>query len=224
MGTKAVLFDLFETLITEYADGRRISGRRYDYLGLLGLSQEEFKLEWRSRVERRMRGELASFPDVIRDICRCRGLDADEQSVQSLYQARIQEKRIPFEAVRPDILEMLENLRTHGWKLGLISNCSEEEVRGWEDSPLAGYFDDVIFSYEVQCCKPDPAIYELACRRLQILPEDCVFVGDGGSGELDGAHQAGMKVIHAVWFNPYVESRYAQLSAPMQLAGALPVR
>lgn len=40
--------------------------------------------------------------------------------------------------------------------------------------------------------KPDPAIYLLACRRLGVAPEDCVFVGDGGDRELEGAAAVGM--------------------------------
>lgn len=33
--TKAVIFDLFETLITEYSNGSRTSKRNYDYMKLL---------------------------------------------------------------------------------------------------------------------------------------------------------------------------------------------
>ncbi len=46
MKPKAILFDLFETLITEFSDNKRISKRSYDYMTLLGLSNGDFKQEW----------------------------------------------------------------------------------------------------------------------------------------------------------------------------------
>lgn len=43
--------------------------------------------------------------------------------------------------------------------------------------------------------KPDKQIYELAMQRLNVLPEQCLFVGDGGSNELYGAKSAGMGTV-----------------------------
>ena len=40
--------------------------------------------------------------------------------------------------------------------------------------------------------KPDPQIYLLVCEKLGVNPEDCVYVGDGGSNELTGAAGVGM--------------------------------
>lgn len=54
MTIKAVFFDLFETLVTEFSENTRISKRNYDYMNILGLSNEDFKKEWRIRRERRM--------------------------------------------------------------------------------------------------------------------------------------------------------------------------
>ncbi len=36
--------------------------------------------------------------------------------------------------------------------------------------------------------KPDACIYEEALRRFGISPDECVFAGDGGSRELEGAN------------------------------------
>src|SRR5690606_11161676 len=119
--------------------------------------------------------------------------------------------------IRPDVLHLLEDLRSSNVKLGLISNCMEEEVMSWEDSELAKYFDARIFSYEVKCCKPDARIYLLACESLEVNPEESVFVGDGGSDELRGAERAGLTPYHAFWFNKYVQSNYTKLETPSDL-------
>jgi FMN phosphatase YigB (HAD superfamily) len=58
LAIKAVFFDLFETLISEYANGTRLTGRPANYLELIGVSNEEYKKEWGSRQQRRMLGVL----------------------------------------------------------------------------------------------------------------------------------------------------------------------
>lgn len=62
-------------------------------------------------------------------------------------------------SIRTDILELLADLRTQHIKVGLISNCTEEEVQYWGKSELSPYVDDVIFSFEVGLAKPDKQIY-----------------------------------------------------------------
>ncbi|MFC4812654.1 HAD family hydrolase [Paenibacillus sp. GCM10023250] len=214
---EAVFFDLYETLITEFEDGRRRSKRAYDYDGLLGLSAETFKAEWGARQARRMNGTFRDYPDVLRDILAARGLAVDEGAVRLLHESRLEEKRIPFAPIRADVLELLTRLRARGIKLGLISNCTREEVDAWDGSELSPHFDDRIFSFEAGCSKPDEAIYRLACFRMDVRPEACVFVGDGGSRELEGADRAGMRAFHAHWYNTYIESAYPKLASPLEL-------
>lgn len=217
MKTKAVIFDLFETLITEYSNGSRTSKRNYDYMELLGLSNEDFKQEWGSRQSRRMSGELADYPSVIKDIMLSRNLPFNKEAVMHLYKERKKEKTIPFENIRLDILDLLTTLREKDIKIGLISNCTEEEVQYWHKSLLAQYFDDVIFSYEVGVAKPDKQIYLLSSTHLSVAPENTIFVGDGGSGELEGAAKAGLRVYHATWFNTYIQSNFTKLRSPSDL-------
>lgn len=126
-------------------------------------------------------------------------------------------KYIPFQQIHPEIIELLGSLRARRIKIGLISNCSEEEVKFWADSQLAEYFDDYIFSFEVKCSKPDPSIYSMACNRMDVRPEESFFVGDGGSNELDGAAAAGLRPFHAFWFNTYIQSQHKKLSRPKEL-------
>ena len=45
------------------------------------------------------------------------------------------------------------------------------------------------------CKKPDPHIYQLACKRLGVTPDACLCVGDGGSRELTGATRVGMQPV-----------------------------
>ncbi|SDT24742.1 putative hydrolase of the HAD superfamily [Paenibacillaceae bacterium GAS479] len=211
---KAVLFDLFETLITEFSDGKRLSKRDYDYQALLGLSDEEFHKEWRSRSKDRMTGRFPDYPSVIKDIITKRELKCNDQSIQHLYQKRMEEKMIPFRNIGPEVIHLLTSLKNNKLKLGLVSNCTEEEISEWRHSELAPYFDEVIFSYEVGFAKPDPRIYELACHRLKVESSEAIFIGDGGSQELEGAHGAGLMAYQAVWFSSFIDSKFKKLVNP----------
>ena len=42
--------------------------------------------------------------------------------------------------------------------------------------------------------------YEEAAKRLGVALSECIFVGDGGSNELVGAKNVGMKAIQAKWY------------------------
>lgn len=221
MRIRAVFFDLFETLITEFADGKRISNRHYDYKQLLGLSHEDYKLAWCKHQDGRMRGDFETYSDVIRAILASRNLPANEAIIESLYQDRVKEKYIPFQSKNAEVLELLRVLKGSQIKIGLISNCTEEEVRGWHHSVLSDYFDDYLFSYQVGMSKPDKGIYILACERLGVQPEESLFVGDGGSNELLGAVEAGLNVAHAIWFHSSIKSDFPQLESPNDLIAVI---
>jgi len=68
-------------------------------------------------------------------------------------------------------------------------------VASWDDSPLAPLFDAALFSCHEKLMKPDAAMYLRATERLGVRPENCLFVGDGGSSEHEGANAVGMRTV-----------------------------
>jgi putative hydrolase of the HAD superfamily len=90
---------------------------------------------------------------------------------------------------------VLEALRDKGLRLAVVSDCSMELVTMWPALPVADRVDATVFSALVGHRKPDPLMYRLACERLDVPPEDCWYIGDGGSGELTGAASAGMRPV-----------------------------
>ena len=53
-------------------------------------------------------------------------------------------------------------------------------------------FDVTVFSSAVKFKKPDPRIYQLAMQNLQVGGDECIYVGNGGSNEIEGAFKAGI--------------------------------
>lgn len=90
---------------------------------------------------------------------------------------------------------VLLNIKKSKKKICLVSNADIIDVMHWGKSPLNKLFDDKIFSYKVGYLKPQKEIYEIALQKMGVKPEECIFIGDGGSDELKGAKELGMKTI-----------------------------
>ena len=64
-------------------------------------------------------------------------------------------------------------------KTGLLTNASEEQLRPvLEQSKLDKIFDSIVMSSVVGLAKPDPRIFELALKRLEVEPAEAVFIDD----------------------------------------------
>ncbi|WP_188384320.1 HAD family hydrolase [Ornithinibacillus halotolerans] len=213
-----MFFDLYETLITEWENNEKKATYSIE---ALGIDKKTYKKEWALRRERRMDGTYPDHKSVLRDILQSLGKPVDESMIDKVDQLRVESKRVPFQDINHEVLEMLQKLKDMNVKLGLISNCTPEEVLDWETTPLAELFDDVIFSYEVKLAKPNVEIYQLGCQNLGVSPEESIFIGDGGSDELIGASKAGLKAYQATWFLPTYFSEkitdYPKLQKPIQL-------
>ena len=96
---------------------------------------------------------------------------------------------------RDDAVATLEELKRRGFRRGVISVCSSDVEEIWDETELAPHVDDVVLSCAVGLRKPDPRIYELACERLDVKLEECLFVGDGANDELAGAQRVGMSAV-----------------------------
>ena len=195
---RAVIFDLYETLITENHPEWHVEaptpGER------LGLPQEDFNREWSTRYQARMTGRLHDYSSVLREICHVCGVATPEEEVASMQAERLVAKARPFERIEPLVVATLDELRGAGYRIGVITNCSNDEILAWDSSPLSTRIDVPIFSCMEGVIKPMAAIYDLACNRLGVDQGASIFVGDGGSDELRGSAGAGLKTIWATWF------------------------
>jgi len=186
------LFDLFFTLVTFE---EHVYKHEIERLSITLPQWERAVIESGAYL-----GHVTDPMELMRDFVRCAGVAVSEEELEALCEGRIARVREIVTNVRPEILAALTELRRRGHGLCLVSNADAIDLLPWPDSPLAGLFDEAIFSCEVHLQKPDPAIYLLAAKRMGAAPEDCVFVGDGGSNELAGAKAVGMRTAQARWF------------------------
>ena len=196
MKYKAVLFDLFETLITEWGHEKYTKSRMCTDLG---VDKDRFNIYWEEKEQDRYLGNIDFEESVIYACSKC-NKDIDRSTMSRIVEKRKETKAKCFEYIHPDVFKLLTTIRANGLKTAMVSNCSPEEVEVLKDSELYKYFDEIVLSCEVHMKKPDPCIYAEAAGRLGFDPEECFFVGDGGSSELEGAQAVGMKAVQAKWY------------------------
>lgn len=86
-------------------------------------------------------------------------------------------------------LDSLREMRLKGYKIYMLSNTNPIMWRGFisEEFVRSGghtmdwYFDGTVTSFEAKVCKPDAQIFDYACRKLCIRPEETLFFDDSAA-------------------------------------------
>ncbi|MDE0424531.1 MAG: HAD family hydrolase [Candidatus Poribacteria bacterium] len=193
---KVIIFDLFETLVSEFDAGHPSI---IEVAQTLQLPVEDFQQEYVKHRPARTTGQL-DYATSLRYIVGKLDGKSPESTIKTLAERRQSAFTAHLRCIEPEILDMLNEITTSDIRIGLISNTDGSEVLDWQSSPLSGFFEVTIFSHAVRMVKPDPRIYQHACKNLDVAPSDCVFIGDGNSDELRGAAQVGMSPFCAAWF------------------------
>jgi putative hydrolase of the HAD superfamily len=99
-----------------------------------------------------------------------------------------------FAGMEPDpvMVEVVRAIRRGGLKTALVSNSWSTDH--YDRELLAELFDTSVISGEVRMHKPEPEIYRLAAKRLEVEPSECLFVDDLKEN-CDGAEAVGMTAI-----------------------------
>jgi putative hydrolase of the HAD superfamily len=191
---RAVIFDLYGTLVPEFPHEDFYAS--IDHMALvLGADVAAFRDGWNGTVEQRQTGAFATLDENVLAICAALGLAQPSTADVTAALSRRAEMYERWFHPRVGAIETLTELRARGLPLGLISMCAPDTPPMWHASPFAGLVDVEVFSSEVGLRKPDPAIYFSACDRLQVVPGECLYCGDGAYRELTGASELGMTAV-----------------------------
>jgi putative hydrolase of the HAD superfamily len=188
----AVIFDIFGTLVDIFSL-EEYRAFLDELCAVLGVTPAGYISLWDESADERALGRVP-VAEQMGALCRELGVDVSTAQLEQAVEVRVDFVRGAL-VPRADAVETLTRLKAAGHKIGVISDCSEEVVVAWPDTPLAPLVDEAVLSAAVGIKKPDPRVYELACRRLGVKPAACLFVGDGGSRELTGASAVGMDAV-----------------------------
>ncbi len=94
-----------------------------------------------------------------------------------------------------DVVPALRRLKSAGVRTGIISNWDGRLAQILEGLGLAPFLDTIVSSAQVGLHKPDPRIFELACERLGVRPDQAAHVGDHHYADVVGATAVGMTAV-----------------------------
>jgi HAD superfamily hydrolase (TIGR01509 family) len=167
---RALLFDLDGTLaetdslhLTTWVDGLRPYGIEVN---------EEF---YRERISGRSNSKIVE--DLLPH------LSAEEgKELTDAKEASFRERAGKLEPL-PGLLDFMEEGKSRGLSLALVTNAPEENVEAILLAlELREFFDEVVLSDEVGSVKPDPAPYKTALDKLGVSPEEALAFEDSTSG------------------------------------------
>ncbi len=185
MALRAVIFD-YGMVLT----GQPSAEAHDAMLRLTGLPHDEFEaIYWADRHaydEGKLTG-LQFWQNLIRDA----KLNLDAAAIDELnhWDARM------WTTQNPAMLAWQQQLKQHGIRTAILSNMGDTVLANIErEFDWLPRFDVLVWSYQHNMAKPDPAIYRLTLDQLQTRPEDSLFIDDKAAN-IDAARALGMVAI-----------------------------
>jgi putative hydrolase of the HAD superfamily len=182
-----VLFDFFGTLTRAVRRGPGHAAIARS----LGCDPETFFSELDRTFYPRAAGQYGPPIEALRRVAYAAGGRPGFAELADAAMARVAAVRADT-VLRPETVPVLTELRQRRLPVALLSDCWYELPAFLPRSPIASLLNGCVYSVDVGHCKPHPAMYLEACRLLRIDPDECLYVGDGGSHELSGARDVGM--------------------------------
>lgn len=121
----------------------------------------------------------------------------------------------------PDVLPVLEKLRSAGLALGVISNFEEWLERLLESLEVAGFFDVRVISGVEGVEKPDPGIFQLALDRTGVSPQESAYVGDNVTYDIEPAAALGMTAVLLDRRGRHPDTEWTRVTSLDDLPGVL---
>lgn len=107
-------------------------------------------------------------------------LDRLHHEWRTRYNAVVKHRAIP---VKKGVIELLEWLKAQSLPTAVATSTSKEVAKvKLELAGLSKYFDNLTTGCEVTNGKPDPEIYLLAAKRLNVEPHKCLAFEDSNNG------------------------------------------
>jgi putative hydrolase of the HAD superfamily len=190
---KAVLFDLFHTLVSVPPPALVGEPPISEILGVSG--PDWHRLYYDEDVLGRCVGHVLDGVEAMRRVTHSLDPTVDDARILAAVESRRRRFELGLVKIEDPILDALDRLRAAGIRTVLVSDAGADDVESWDRSPLPSRLDAAVFSYRVGVRKPDPRIYAHALDMVGVRAEDALFVGDGGSDEHRGARAVGIPSV-----------------------------
>ena len=202
---KAIFFDLDDTLInSKKAEYNAICEFKKLYSVFNKIKDETFANIWNKismEIYEKYHSGKISFEELrigrMKELFNNYSINiSDEEAKEKFnnYQNIYEKNWILFD----DAKKVLESLKNK-YKIAIISNGDGKwQRKKIEYTGLNKYFSDVVISGEAGYSKPEKEIFNIACKMVNLKPENCIMIGDKFKVDIEGALNVGMQ---AIWVN-----------------------
>lgn len=191
---RACVFDAYGTLLDIHSAVTRNAAS-------IGEAANAFSSLWRQRQleytwTRSLMNQYADFWEITREALeyalKSFHLDGHDGLKESLMNSYLEL------AAYPDVADTLKEIKSSGMMTAVLSNGTPHMLReALQANRLWTHFDACLSVDELRLYKPHPRVYELACNRLGVRPEQVCFIS-ANAWDLAGAASFGFKTI---WIN-----------------------
>jgi putative hydrolase of the HAD superfamily len=230
---KGVFFDyggVLEDLVPEDPSTRKDAAVLHDLLcgrgirstlerlaEMLDRGQEEYAAWYRRNDFRELSGEQMWTGFFLKDLCRDSRIKTRIQEMSeelsSIYEFHLYRRRPVREAH-----QVIRTLFYAGYTLVLISNTMSGTLIPERLSKfgIRNYFSDLFLSVSVGVRKPGRDIFQKALDSQSLPAEQCIYVGDTLSRDVEGARGAGfgVSVLMPSGLTALKDSTYRGTAAP----------
>lgn len=211
-GVHAVLFDLDGTLIDSASDlGSSADGMRLRR-GMTSLPLEQYRPHAGSGARGMLHVAFGITPEHV-------DYPALKEEFFGAYEGCMTQRTAPFDGVA----DLLDRLVGGGLRWGVVTNKSQRFTNPLSRAMALFETASVVISGDTTPhAKPHPEPLLEAARRLQLLPSQCIYVGDD-ERDIRAGKAAGMSTVAARYgylgFGADVASwgADAEVSSPLQL-------
>jgi putative hydrolase of the HAD superfamily len=185
---KAAIFDLDGTLLDRDESVKMFISNQYDRLHkFVGhIPQEKFVARFIDLDDRGYVWKDKVYQQVVEEF------EITDITWEKLLQDYVDEFKnncVPF----PDLLEMLEELKKRNFRVGMITNGKGQfQMDNITALGIEKYFDAILVSEWEGIKKPDCQIFNRALERLNVAPNESIFVGDHPVNDVEASKSVGM--------------------------------
>ncbi|MBI2208628.1 HAD family hydrolase [Candidatus Woesearchaeota archaeon] len=161
---KAILFDFDGVLIDSFDAWHHVFNQTRKHFKLTGFDKDKFrKKAWGKILDTELK---ENFPNQ------------DVEEIKDQYRTLIK-KHYHKTKLLPDAREVLETVKNKKIKIGLVTNTFKEPaIKTLNFHKIRQYFNVVITPDDVEKPKPYPDPILKACEKLEVQPDEVIYVGD----------------------------------------------
>jgi putative hydrolase of the HAD superfamily len=205
---EVVIFDVYNTLINLKTDEEKPGVYQFlsawlSYKGIQ-INPEYLYNAYRKLIKKEIEANPSPYPDieigkVFQNILVDSGV-SDTNQLENLvreFATLFRMQTTVSISIFPHTISVLTKLyESKKVRLAILSNSQRLfTIPELQKFNLRKYFEQILFSSDLNTSKPNPIVFNRVLELMQIRPDQAIYIGDNLFDDIWGAQQTGMKTI-----------------------------